>query len=276
MKWKALLGSLLIVGSLLAVGFSLNKQTEWGDPVPVGQGQMQTFVMLNGSGRPQAVGIHFTEDTLLGLPVEGNESVLELPAAIEATPFDHFALNWSPQGHDPTDVYTVPHFDLHFYMVSPQERAAIKAGTCTTEQDNRIPNPPGAVPVTCEVFDRAMQGLPADMLPPGYALTPAVEPEMGNHLVDLTAPEFNGQSFTHTWVYGAYGGELTFFEPMIAVRVLEQQADVCQAIKMPEVMPEAGWYPTRYCIEYLDQENAYTLSLESFRWFEATDTQVES
>jgi hypothetical protein len=99
---------------------------------------------------------------------------------------------------------------------------------------------------------------------------------MGNHLVDLTAPEFKGQPFTHTWIYGAYGGRLTFFEPMIAVSFLEQQENVCQAIKMPEVMPGAGWYPTEYCLAYLDQENAYTLSLESFRWFEASDNQSES
>lgn len=275
MKRKVLLGSLLIVvGSLVVMGFSLNKHTEWGNPISLGQGQMKTFVTLNGSGKPQAVGVHFTAETLSGLPAEGSESVLNFPTAIEATPFNHFALNWNPHGHDPSEIYTVPHFDFHFYTISQQERADIKAGSCTSAQNNHVPNPPGVVPVTCEVFDQAMQALPADMLPTDYTLIPAVEPEMGTHLVDLTSPEFNGQPFTHTWIYGAYGGRLTFFEPMIAVSFLEQQEDVCQTIKTPEAMPEAGWYPTQYCIRYLNQQNAYTVSFESFKWFVESDGQL--
>lgn len=274
MKWKALLGSLLVVGSLLVAGFSLHKRTEWGDPISVGQGQMKTFVTLNGSGKPKAVGVHFTAAALSGLPAEESEAVLKFPAAIEATPFDHFGLNWNPHGHAPSGVYSLPHFDFHFYAITEQERAEIKAGTCTNDQDNRIPNPPGVVPVTCEVFNRAMQALPADMLPTDYTLIPAVEPEMGNHVIDLTGPEFNGQSFTHTWIYGAYDGKLIFFEPMITRAFLEQQKNICQVIKTPEAMPEAGWYPTKYCIRYLRQQDAYTVSLESFKWFAASNGQI--
>jgi hypothetical protein len=43
------------------------------------------------------------------------------------------------------------------YMISEQERASIKAGVCTTKEDSLVPNPPGIAPVTCEVFDRAVQ-----------------------------------------------------------------------------------------------------------------------
>jgi len=31
---------------------------------------------------------------------------------------------------------------------------------------------------------------------------------MGNHLLDLTGPEFNKQPFTRTWIYGAYDGKV--------------------------------------------------------------------
>jgi hypothetical protein len=56
-------------------------------------------------------------------------------------------------GHIPEGIYSVPHFDYHFYLMSEQERATVTAGACTTKEDGLVPNPPGVVPVTCEAFD---------------------------------------------------------------------------------------------------------------------------
>ncbi|MCB9078870.1 MAG: DUF5602 domain-containing protein [Anaerolineaceae bacterium] len=273
-KWTWLVAGLLIVGgSLSLMGFASNKHTQWGQPVSVGNGQIRTFVSLNGAGKPKEVGVVFTEEMLSGLPDQMTENVLDFPASIEATSFDHFGLDWNPMGHEPDGVYTVPHFDFHFYAISQAEQAAIEAGTCTTEQDSRIPNPPGAVPVTCAVFDKAMQPLPADMMPTDYNLVPAVVPNMGNHLLDFTAPELNGQPFTYTWLYGAYDGQIIFYEPMITKAFLESNPNMCESLKTPEAMPEAGWYPTRYCIKH-SQAGVYTIALDSFKWFEASNGQV--
>lgn len=30
-------------------------------------------------------------------------------------------LNWEPSGHPTEGVYTIPHFDFHFYMISEEE-----------------------------------------------------------------------------------------------------------------------------------------------------------
>jgi len=270
MKWKFLLSSLIIlISSMLTMGFHDGHGTDWGESAPMGQGEVKTFVTLNEAGEPQRVGVHFTEGVLSGLPAEMSETVLNFPESIEATPLDHFVLNWNPHGHLPVDVYSVPHLDFHFYSITEQERTDIIAGTCTTEEDNRVPDPPGEVPVPCDIFAKGMQPLPAAMFPPDFSLEPLVAPAMGNHLLDFTAPEFNGEPFTHTWIYGVYEGQLTFFEPMITNDFLAEQEDICQQLKTPEVMPEAGWYPTEYCLQYLDQEGAYTVSLESFEWFEA-------
>ncbi|MCB0195487.1 MAG: DUF5602 domain-containing protein [Anaerolineae bacterium] len=268
-----IVGLLVIGGLLLLTGFSSTKHTQWGTPIKLGDGQAKTYVTLNGSGKPKEVGIIFTEDMLSGLPTEMTETVLDFPATAAETPFTHFGLDWNPAGHEPDGVYTVPHFDFHFYTLSEEERAAIEFGTCTTAEDSRVPNPPGVAPVTCAVFDKAMQPLPADMMPTDYNMVPAVVPFMGNHLMDFSAPELNGEPFTYTWLYGAYNGEIIFFEPMITKAFLESHPNMCESLKTPEAMPEAGWYPTQYCIKY-DKSNTYTISVDSFKWFEASNGQV--
>jgi hypothetical protein len=251
----------VFVASLLAEACTSLPSTEWGEPVSIGEGKAQTFVTLKSSGEPVAVGIRFGGKALDNLPHEMAETVLRFPGSVKATPFDHFTLNWNPHGHIPTKVYDVPHFDFHFYSITEQEREEIQPGECTTAQDARIPNPPGSAPLACGAFNQAMLPPPTDMHPPDFKLVAAVAPNMGNHLIDLTAPEFNGEPFTHTYIWGIYGGSLIFFEPMITTDFLKTRESVCQAIKMPQAMPEPGWYPTRYCVRYVAHEDAYTVSL---------------
>lgn len=51
MKWRLLLGSLLILISLIfALGFHGNDHIDWGESASVGQGEIRTFVALDGSG----------------------------------------------------------------------------------------------------------------------------------------------------------------------------------------------------------------------------------
>jgi hypothetical protein len=91
---------------------------------------------------------------------------------------------------------------------------------------------------------------------------------MGNHLGDQAAHEFHGSPFTHTFMYGVYGGAVTFYEPMIAKSWLEQlagaPANSCTPIKQPAAWQSAGWYPTTYCIEYHPSQQHFTVSLRDF------------
>jgi hypothetical protein len=231
----------------------------------------QAYVTFDLFGRPREVGVRFTESTLAGLPSQDAETVLHFPDSISATPFSHFALNWNPKGHVPQGIYSVPHFDYHFYMISERERASIEAGICTSKEDSLVPDPPGVAPVTCEVFDKGVRSLPADELASGYTMVPAVIPNMGVHLVDMDSPEFNGQPFSYTWIYGAFDGKLSFLEPMISRDFLEKRVNVRASIATPAAMPEAGWYPTAYSIRHDDRLDAYVVSLESFRRFDASD-----
>lgn len=266
--------------------------TTWGEPQPLGDGEIRTFVTLDESGTPSLVGVYFDESTLSGLPETpsdsesdikdadgnvimpccGHEVLLEFPEEILATSLDHFTMNWNPAGHPPAGVYEAPHFDLHFYMISVEDRDAIAIAAADTMC--MVPNPPDVggehpVPVSCEIFEQATIPLPDDQLPPGYISGGAVEPRMGDHLVSVEAPELQGEPFTHTWIYGAYGGRLIFYEPMVTKAFLEEQhEEVCAEVAMPKAMPEPGYYPSEYCIRYLpgeeDGAGAYVVSLESF------------
>jgi hypothetical protein len=265
--------------------------TVWGDPQPLGNGQIQTFVTPDDAGNPSLVGVAFTESALTGLPQEpsdgrwdvkdasgnvvvpccGHELVLEFPETDTPILFQHFVINWNPAGHMPADVYDVPHFDLHFYMISNEERMAFEPATADTMCS--VPNWPDdggeqLALVSCETFEEATIPLPADQMPPEYLDVGDVAPGMGNHLIDSQAPEIaDGEPFTYTWIYGTYGGRLTFGEPMITIDFLEERnEEVCAEIAMPQAMSEPGFYPSEYCIRYMDgeTEGTFVVSLESF------------
>jgi hypothetical protein len=272
--------------------FLPSEGTVWDVPQDLGNGQIQTFVTLDESGTPSLVGVYLTEGALTGLPDTlsdglwdvtdaagnviipccGHEVVLGFPELALEIPFKHFVMNWNPIGHEPPGIYDAPHFDLHFYTISNEDRMAIAAATAETMCS--VPNPPDIggehpIAVSCETFEKGMIPLPDDQVPPGYISVGAVEPGMGNHLLNTQAPELAGEPFTHTWIYGSYAGRLTFYEPMITLAFLEEQnEEVCAAIAMPEAMPEAGYYPSQYCVRYLagesGDEGAYVVSLESF------------
>ena len=73
-----------------------------------------------------------TEAALTNLPTHvpgpGPSAVmltLALPTEAPNTGFDHVMLDWNPAGHEPAHVYTLPHFDFHFYSITPAEVMAM-------------------------------------------------------------------------------------------------------------------------------------------------------
>lgn len=262
----------------------------------LGDGYVSTFVSTAGD-EPVFVGMVFPGDMLAGLPRGvsdgryditdaagyavwsccGHEIVVELPElATRTTAFEHFVLNWNPAGHVPDGVYRAPHFDLHFYTVTNEERLDIASPSA--EAMCEVPGPDGQplrAPLDCPSFERAMTPLPADMMPPGYAFVGAVEPGMGNHLVDLGAPEFTPEGFSKTWIYGTNGGAITFWEPMITLDYFESQPSECSEISLPQAAPEAGFYPSRYCVRYLGDLDLYAVTLEGFGYLPQSASAAE-
>jgi hypothetical protein len=255
----------------------------YGTAVPLGDGRLRMYAQLAGA-RPVSLGFVLDDRSLTSLPSaptdgticydkDGNGVVEQLTECMhnhnyELTlpkrfvnkvggPFTWGLVNWNPMGHDPEGIYTAPHFDFHFYLQDKAGRDAIRTGTCA--QHGMI---------DCADYQRAKSPVPSRYLPPTYADFDAVVAKMGNHLIDATSPEFNGQPFTHTFMYGAYDGAVTFYEPMVAKSVLDGLvaggAPVCTPIKTPEAWQAAGWYPTRYCFEHRANRHDVTVSLTDF------------
>src|SRR5918912_582662 len=95
---------------------------------PLGSGTVRSWVTLDDAGKPLAVGLTINEAALKTAPTElprGQESGeinLPLPKEAGATAFDHIGFDWNPMGHPPANIYTVPHFDIHFYTISVEEQ----------------------------------------------------------------------------------------------------------------------------------------------------------
>jgi hypothetical protein len=262
---------------------------ELSDPIALGEGEVRVFGSVV-NGYPLGMGIVFDGGVFINAPQEhsdgkwdvldsngdavweccGHELDFDAPDNIAAvTSFEHIVLNWNPHGHPPMDIYTLPHFDFHFYTQTRAERIAITPPAAEDMCNDNIYGIP-VVPLDCDQLDMAMAPLPADQQPPNHITVGAVEPGMGNHMIDPTSSEFTGETFTHTFIFGTWDGELTFWEPMVTADYLQSVRHKCFAIANPAAAPEAGWYPSQYCIEHNKGLDQYSVMLTDFEWLPAS------
>lgn len=252
--------------------------------VNLGSGVVSSFAEVQENGVPRAIGVAFTASALAGLPTDmsdrhhcvdrngdgvisrptecsdTHEFVIPLPDAVarrEDVPFKWVLLNWNPAGHIPPGIYDVPHFDIHFYMMAIADVFAIADGLCGPEF------------VDCDDFDAGKMPVAAGFMNPDFNDVDAVVPAMGNHLIDVTGPEFQGEPFTRSWIFGVFRGRVTFYEEMVTVAYLRTQPNACSPIKSPQAVAVSGFYPTQSCIRYEAGTNEYVVSLEGFVYRQA-------
>lgn len=259
---------------------------EYGESAPRGEGELTAYSQVNDDGEPVAVGMVFPSETLTGLPVDpptdgkwcydkdddgtvdqmtecagGYEDALELGEDFRSTaqtPFTYVLANWNPMGHMPPGIYDRAHFDVHFYMNPNEERLAIRPGPCEAL-------------VHCDDYPKGKDLPDERYLHPDFEDGDAVEPAMGNHLIDTTAPEHHGEDFTHTFIYGVWDDDVTFYEPMVTKQWYSGLVDGtvkggCHEIKQPSAWKESGWYPTEYCMRYRTNRDEVTTTLEAFEY----------
>lgn len=254
--------------------------------VELGNGTAQLYIETNSDGSPSVLGIKFKQGMLEGLPEEINntsrcfdmngdgkftkhdghseclgdyERFLFIPENQVKSldiPFQWVGLNWNPEGHPAPapPPWLEPHFDFHFYIMDHEALQQVRPGICGEKID-------------CDDFKRATKPVPEKYIHENYINVNAAVPAMGNHLIDKTAPELsktNPVKFTHTFIYGAYDSQITFYEPMITKEYLESQPDMCKSVYLPDAWEKSGYYPTEYCIRYLGNSGEYTVSLEKF------------
>lgn len=228
--------------------------TFYGPSRDIGQGSARAWVQTAADGAPTAIGIDMTEQALLGLPAVAtppNPSAvmltLTLPSQAAGTGFDHAELGWNPQGHEPAVIYGAPHFDLHFYMVSSAKEMAI------------LPSDPQYAAKAAHLPAAAY--VPVGYVPPpGPAASNAV-PQMGLHWTSTSAPEFHGQPFSSTFIYGSWDGDFIFLEPMITKAYLETHPNLTQAIPQPASWGASGRFPKTYSVKYDATAKTYRVTL---------------
>lgn len=215
-----------------------NVRTFYGPPVKIGNGKARTFIKLQGNA-PLSIAIQMDASSLEGLPSKNDENsyMLDLHPQSQLLGYDHCEVDWNPRGHDPLFAYGVPHFDFHFYKISKEEQSQVVPGPDTVT-------------------------VPAQYIPQDYISAGVAVPDMGTHWVDPTSPEFNGQPFTATFIYGFYHGKMTFLEPMVTKAFLETKPDFVLPVKQPQAFQEHGYYPTSMHVSYDAAHDQYIISLQ--------------
>jgi hypothetical protein len=273
---------LLTASASTAPNAAPDRVTGWR--AQLGTGDVASFAELQETGAPRSIGIAISGAALASLPSEPSdlhhcfdrdgdgatthatecvptyEFVIPLPDAVSQrgdVPFKWVLLNWNGRGHMPPGIYDVAHFDVHFYMVPIEDVFAIQDGPCGPEL------------VNCDDFATAKTPLPDGLMHPDFQDVDAVAPAMGNHLTDVGGHEFHGMPFTMSWIYGAYGGRVTFYEQMVARDFLLSRPNVCSDIESPPAVAVAGYYPTQRCVRYDPTADAYVVSLEGLVYREA-------
>jgi hypothetical protein len=223
-------------------------RTYLGRAVHVGAGTARILVEADAARRPVAFGIEFTADALKsppGQPDARDHSLdwhyyLWFPKKAPATGFDHVLIDWHPHGHPPKGIYTVPHFDFHFYLISLKKQRAIHY------VHEESPNMAGVVLP------------PKDLIPPGYFIPPGTQVDrMGVHAVAKAAPEFHGDPFTYTLIFGYDNKTLAFLEPMVATAFLATRPEVSAGVAAPESVSFTAYYPGRYSVSYDAKRQVY-------------------
>jgi hypothetical protein len=238
---------------------------QYGVPVPLGEGKVRAYVVLDSKagGAPLEIGVAVDARTLEGpLPDEMLRMPLQLPAQAPE-PYRFVLFDWNPHGHAPPGVYEVPHFDFHFYFAPLAEvRAISRSDPRFAAEANHVPGPEFVPPHYTVPY------------PPGTAPAAVAEPGMGVHWEDVRAPQLQRlfghpeayAPFTKAFIYGSWDGRFTFVEPMITREYLLRRTDEIVPVERPARYAQPGWYPGSYRITYDPQAREYRVALVDLTW----------
>jgi hypothetical protein len=213
-----------------------------GPQVTLGKGKVRSWISVRSDGFPMELGIELTPVALMDLPNEAaahSDHIIPLHLkARQATPFDHVGLNWNPSGHPPPGIFDPPHFDVHFYLMSLDDRMQIPEYSPHSDAAFNNYPPPGYMPT--DYFT-----------PPG---ADTAEAKMGKHWLPVNLGAF--LPFTHIMILGTYNGMFTFIEPMVTLDYLNSGAEMSSSFSQPEFFQKSGNYPTMYNI-YREPKNGH-------------------
>ena len=243
---------LTIAVTLLCTGIA-NANSYSGPVAPLGNGTAHLVLRTDAANRPVSLSLVLDAATLSGLPPNEKKDGSEWEYLVPMPPgpktaFNHVTINWNPHGHIPPGIYTVPHFDFHFYVIDRRNQLAVAFPMQEKDPAARVTN--------------------TTIVPKGYQVVPvSVTDRMGVHAINPASPEFHGKPFTATFIYGYYKGRLTFIEPMITRKFLLSHPNVTFHIPTPAKYSYPGYYPTVYSVRYDASGHNYVIELSGFKHF---------
>ena len=158
-----------------------------------------------------------------------------------ATGIDNISIDWNPCGHPPADIYTAPHYDVHFYKVSPEYRRCM---TCAKGPRGPSCDPtPGSqtTPSGIAFFDIATvdSTQPSEIqraatnpqqpqnTPEGFVVEmTSMIPNMGSHALNpLHFPNSAYEWFDPVWIMSPYNKTIVTYETMIPMLFFSGNSD---------------------------------------------------
>jgi len=153
----------------------------------------------------------------------------QVPEEVKAvTGIDHISIDFNSCGHPPTDIFGAPHYDIHVYLVTPEERTCM---TCakfpgspicdftpdaqTTESGKGFFEV-ATVTSTNPIYEDDPFGQPRNM-PSGFQVGIAdMIPLMGGHAWNFVQQPSSAMEWAEPiWIMGPYANGIVDYEPMI-------------------------------------------------------------
>ncbi len=242
---------LVVTASTILFACDKEKNKEYkSEQATLHNGKVWTSAKLGSDGKPLSLSIIVDDAAMNSVPV-GQPSDhmspannLMIPISDKSgTPFKFAMVNWNSSGHEPDHVYTLPHFDFHFYTASQNE-------VMNYMDEQKLNAEPDAA-----------------YIPANHISGPGV-PMMGKHFIDATSPELAGQTFTQTFLFGSYNRKVVFWEPMITRDFLKNNSNFERSLPQPAKFIEAGYYPTKMKVS--KHKGVTEISLLEFQYRQAS------
>jgi hypothetical protein len=221
---------LAILASTLILAFNKDngKNKEYkSEETSLHKGKVWTSAKVDKDGKPLSVSIVLNDAALTSVPLgqptdhmsPANNLLIPIPDK-SGTPFKFAMVNWNSSGHEPDHIYTLPHFDFHFYLSTQAE-------------------------VMSYMDEAKLNAEPASGYMPANHISGPGVPMMGKHYIDATSPELHNKTFTQTFLFGSYDSKVVFWEPMITQEFLKNTTQFERALPQPSKFQQAGYYPTK-------------------------------
>jgi len=195
----------------------------------------------------------------------------QVPEEIKkATGIDNISIDYSPCGHPPVGVFTVPHYDVHVYRADPQLRSCM---ICEKIPGAPVCNPASQDTVNGQAFfdidystmlgsgkdGKAVMNMPSSF----HVGAGDMVPLMGGHAWDEANQPSPEKPFVDpVWVMGTYDKDIAFYEPMLPLSFITGNDDSFFEDSLTYADQTINSLPSYYSVDYDASTKMSTLTFK--------------